>query len=117
MRIPKSFRAGAYTWTVKVCKTAEKYKREFERYAGATLPAEDQNSYGCTLFRACVILINLESIGGSETLLLHTFLHEVEHVVQDTCGIPPGDHDEQEIDLRSGLLTQILLTGRPLKRT
>ena len=57
-------------------------------------------------------LITINVFGQSETLLHHTYLHEVTHAILDAMGKEDLSKDEEFVDMFSGLLHQVLTTGR-----
>lgn len=94
MRIPKTFQAANRTWRVRLTTSS-------------ALLDEDQN--GVTHFEPAVIYIRRGLRGD---LLMHTFCHELLHVVTDACGLQKLNRDEDSIDALAGVLHQALKTSK-----
>lgn len=93
MRIPRTFQAANRLWRVRLTEST--------RYL-----EPDQN--GITHFDPAVIYIR-RSLRGD--LLMHTFCHELLHVVTDACGQQKLNRDEDTIDSLAGVLHQALKTS------
>jgi hypothetical protein len=108
--IAKSFNAGPRKYRVIVCKTDAAYKRYLDKHdvdASAT-----DGEKGCTVQSIPAIILNAAKCEDALDLV-HTYYHEVLHIVWFTWGqFSPADHNEVEIDGKALILTQILMTSR-----
>jgi Zn-dependent peptidase ImmA (M78 family) len=86
MAIPKTFRLGGRTWTVKRGVPSKKW-------------------YGRTHHTKCLIEISTFSKSPEEEL--HTFYHELLHAIAGTMGWTKFNRNEDKIDAMASLLLQV----------
>lgn len=103
------FKAGPYSWKIRWCKTEKSFQRAWSQN---NFPDDYVPAHAFIDETAHIVYMNGESIGSNVELLVHTLFHELEHVVLLALGITQDDHDEIEVDRRSGILAQIFLTGK-----
>lgn len=86
MLIPKKFKLGGTTWTVK----------ELDHIPGALGAANSQEA----------MIILLKSL--PKEVKEQTFLHELNHAIMFSMGIPQPEHDEKFVDGFATFLHQYL---------
>lgn len=102
------FKAGPRSWKLKAHKTEAAYQRAWSK---GNPTEEPTHSYAHTCCNTCTVHFNMAAIGDDYELFMHTFMHELEHVVLFTLGVNPDEHDEREVDIRAAIQAQILLSG------
>ena len=90
MNIPKTFKLGSRTWTVKRKMRATKW-------------------YGRTHSHSCKI--ELSTLNKTPEEELHTFYHELFHAIATTMGDDKLNNNESKIDALGNLLAQFMTTA------
>lgn len=86
MLIPKKFKLGGITWTVH------------------ELPSIPNAMGACNHQEASIVLLK----GLTQEIKEQTFLHELNHAIMFSMGIPQPEHDEKFVDGFATLLHQYL---------
>jgi len=80
------------------------------------IPVPDVGKYGDTDFNTQIVRVFRDPDTSDDTML-HTYFHELVHLLLEYAGYPEDSKDETKVDVLGGLLAQWYKTGRDLPKS